>query len=86
MNGKKIMEAISHVIYAAADGGANTQMTGIYFEGTDSGVSLAALDGHVVAVDSVKAEGAKDMKLIVPKATAKKLISMGCLLYTSRCV
>ena len=52
-------------------------MTGIYFEGTDSGVSLAALDGHVVAVDSVKAEGAKDMKLIVPKATAKKLISMG---------
>lgn len=71
------MEAIGHVIYAAADGGANTQMTGIYFEGTDSGVSLAALDGHVVAVDSVKAEGAKDMKLIVPKATAKKLISMG---------
>lgn len=68
---------IGHVIYAAADGGANTQMTGIYFEGTDSGVSLAALDGHVVAVDSVKAEGAKDMKLIVPKATAKKLISMG---------
>jgi len=68
LNGKKIMEAISHVIYAAADGGANTQMTGIYFEGTDSGVSLAALDGHVVAVDSVKAEGAKDMKLIVPKA------------------
>ena len=52
-------------------------MTGIYFEGTDSGVSLAALDGHVVAVDSVKAEGAKDMKLIVPKTTAKKLISMG---------
>lgn len=77
LNGKKIMEAIGHVIYAAADGGANTQMTGIYFEGTDSGVSLAALDGHVVAVDSVKAEGAKDMKLIVPKATAKKLISMG---------
>ena len=77
LNGKKIMEAIGHVIYAAADGGANAQMTGIYFEGTDSGVSLAALDGHVVAVDSVKAEGAKDMKLIVPKATAKKLISMG---------
>ena len=76
LNGKKIMEAIGHVIYAAADGGANTQMTGIYFEGTDSGVSLAALDGHVVAVDSVKAEGAKDMKLIVPKATAKKLISI----------
>ena len=59
LNGKKIMEAIGHVIYAAADGGANTQMTGIYFEGTDGGVSLAALDGHVVAVDSVKAEGAK---------------------------
>lgn len=77
LNGKKIMEAIGHVIYAAADGGANTQMTGIYFEGTNGGVSLAALDGHVVAVDSVKAEGAKDMKLIVPKATAKKLISMG---------
>ena len=41
----KVGEA-SHVIYAAADGGANTQMTGIYFEGTDSGVSLAALDGQ----------------------------------------
>ena len=44
LNGKKIMEAISHVIYAAADGGANAQMTGIYFEGTDSGVSLSQLE------------------------------------------
>ncbi|WP_283682720.1 DNA polymerase III subunit beta [Parablautia sp. Marseille-Q6255] len=77
LNGKKIMEAIRHVIYAAADGGSNTQMTGIYFEGTSSGVSLVALDGHVVAVDSVPGEGMADMKLIVPKTTAKKLISMG---------
>ena len=52
-------------------------MSGIYFEGTSSGISLAALDGHVVAVDSIPAEGTADMKLIVPKTTAKKLISMG---------
>lgn len=71
LNGKKIMEAISHVIYAAADGGANAQMTGIYFEGTDSGVSLAALDGHVIAVDSVKAEGFHEdnMLFIVDEAS-----------------
>lgn len=77
LNGKKIMEAIGHVIYAAADTATNAQMTGIYFEGTENKVSLAALDGHVIAVDSVPAEGAADMKLIVPKATAKKLVSMG---------
>lgn len=77
LNGKKIMEAIGYVIYAAADTATNAQMTGIYFEGTENKVSLAALDGHVIAVDSVPAEGAADMKLIVPKATAKKLVSMG---------
>ncbi len=77
LNGKKIMEAIGHVMYAASDGGTNVQMTGIYFEGTERGISLAALDGHVVAVDSVPAEGTANMKLIVPKTTAKKLVSMG---------
>lgn len=77
LNGKKFMEAISHVIYAAADNGTNSQMMGIYFEGTEKGISFVALDGHVVAVDTILAEGSSGMELIVPKTTAKKLISMG---------
>ena len=77
LNGKRIMEAIGHVIYAAAESGNNVQMTGLYFDGGEKGISLVALDGHVIAVDFVPAEGAEGMKLIVPKATAKKLISLG---------
>lgn len=77
INGKKLMEAIGHVIYAAADSSSATQMMGVYFEGGVNQIKLVALDGHVVAVDSVPAEGTADMKLIVPKTTAKKLVSMG---------
>lgn len=33
INGKSLMEAIGHVIYAAADSSSSTQMMGVYFEG-----------------------------------------------------
>lgn len=77
INGKKLMEAIGHVIYAAADSSSATQMMGVYFEGGVNQIKLVALDGHVVAVDSVMFDGTAFMKLIVPKTVAKKLISMG---------
>ena len=71
------MEAIGHVIYAAADSSSATQMMGVYFEGGENKIKLVALDGHVVAVDSIPTDGTADMKLIVPKTVAKKLVSMG---------
>ena len=71
------MEAIGHVIYAAADSSSSTQMMGVYFEGGENKIKLVALDGHVVAVDSIPTDGTADMKLIVPKTVAKKLVSMG---------
>lgn len=52
INGKRMMEAIGHVIYAAADSSSATQMMGVYFEGGENKIKLVALDGHVVAVDS----------------------------------
>lgn len=77
INGKSLMEAIGHVIYAAADSSSATQMMGVYFEGGENKIKLVALDGHVVAVDSIPTDGTADMKLIVPKTVAKKLVSMG---------
>ncbi len=53
INGKRMMEAIGHVIYAAADSSSATQMMGVYFEGGENKIKLVALDGHVVAVDSI---------------------------------
>ena len=77
INGKRMMEAIGHVIYAAADSSSATRMMGVYFEGGENKIKLVALDGHVVAVDSIPTDGTADMKLIVPKTVAKKLVSMG---------
>ena len=77
INGKRMMEAIGHVIYASADSSSATQMMGVYFEGGENKIKLVALDGHVVAVDSIPTDGTADMKLIVPKTVAKKLVSMG---------
>lgn len=36
INGKRMMEAIGHVIYAAADSSSATQMMGVYFEGGEN--------------------------------------------------
>lgn len=78
INGEKLMTALSHVIYAAADNASNGVMMGVYFEGTESGMNLVALDGHIVAWDHVDNEGGvSDAKIIVPKEAAKKLASMG---------
>ena len=46
INGKRMMEAIGHVIYAAADSSSATQMMGVYFEGGENKIKLVALDGH----------------------------------------
>lgn len=76
--GKSFMEAISHVIYAAAEKEPSKPMLeGIYLEGCDKYINLVATDGHVLAWDRIKADGIADLKIIVPKAAAKKLLSMG---------
>lgn len=46
INGKRMMDAIGHVIYAAADSSSATQMMGVYFEGGENKIKLVALDGH----------------------------------------
>lgn len=75
--GKELMEALGHVLYAAADGNANKVMTGINFELSDGVLNLTGLDGHVVAWDTVKVEGDTPINIIVPKNTVKKLVGMG---------
>ena len=77
LDGKKIMEAMGHVVFAASDNMANIQMTGVYFDGRETEMKLVALDGHVIAIDSIPTSDAADLKLIVPKNTVKKLVSLG---------
>lgn len=79
LNGKEAMEALGHVIFAAADVSANIVMTGINFNGTANKIKFAALDGHVVAVDAIPAEDAQSIDFTVPKNAIKKMVSMGIL-------
>lgn len=81
INGEKLMSALSHVIYAAADNRAAGTMAGIYLEGKDGAMNTVALDGHVIAWDRIKeAVGVTpDVKMIIPKDAAKKLLSIGVL-------
>lgn len=76
--GKLLMDAIAHSIYAAADKSpGHPQLEGIYLEGEGKKLNLASTDGHVMCWDQIEASGISNLKLIVPKAAAKKLISMG---------
>ena len=61
LDGKKIMEAMGHVVFAASDNIANKQMTGVYFDGRKTEMKLVALDGHVIAVDSIPTSDAADL-------------------------
>ena len=71
--GKKLMNALSHVIYAAADKSPNKAMTGICFDGKEGELRLVALDGHGIAVDVIPLEYKSEIKIIIPKMTIKKL-------------
>ena len=77
--GTLLMEAISHALYAAADKSpGRPELEGIYLEGENDNLNLAATDGHVMCWDQVNSVfGVSGLKLIVPKTAAKKLTSMG---------
>ena len=77
--GALLMEAISHALYAAADKSpGRPELEGIYLEGENDNLNLAATDGHVMCWDQINAvSGVSGLKLIVPKTAAKKLTSMG---------
>lgn len=77
--GHLLMEAISHTLYAAADKSpSRPEFEGIYLEGKEDNLNLAATDGHVMCWDQINAiSGVSGLKLIVPKTAAKKLSSMG---------
>lgn len=75
--GEQLMTAIGHVMYAAADKAANQPMSGIYMESGKGFMNLVALDGHTLAWDKISTKDENDMKIIVPKSAAKKLLDMG---------
>ena len=75
--GEELMEALGHVVFAAADKDVNATMNGIYFDGGENCLNVVGLDGHVIAWDKVSAQGVSEMKAIVPKTAVKKLLSMG---------
>lgn len=75
--GENLICAISHVMYAAAEKGSKEAMKGIYMESEKKYLNIVALDGHVLAWDKINVEQENDMKIIVPKTAAKKLVDMG---------
>lgn len=75
--GEKLISAICHVIYAAADNGVNGTMNGICMESDKEQLNIVALDGHVLAWDKIDVGQENNMKIIVPKTAAKKLVDMG---------
>lgn len=75
--GNNLMEALSHVAYAADEKNNNKIMSGIYFDGEENRMNIVALDGHVIAWDTIKATGTTNVKLIVPKVAVKHILAMG---------
>lgn len=75
--GEKMMSCIGHVMYAADEKNQNKTLTGIYFDSDSTGINVVALDGHVLAWDKINVENTSDIKIIVPKTAAKKLLDMG---------
>lgn len=73
--GRKFIEALSRVVFAADDKSYD-MMSGVNLSTNDGKMDIAALNGHVVAWDSVEANGMSDVDLIIPKTAVKKLIDM----------
>ena len=77
ISGEKLMNCIGHVIYAAADQSSNRMLTGIFFEADENGLNVVALDGHIMAWDKIPKIDGNNMRIIIPKTAAKKLLDMG---------
>lgn len=75
--GMRIMEAFSHVIFAAAKSGSNKTMTGVYICGKGDTLDVVALDGHVIALDSIAAPGIGNIEMIIPGEAVRKMLSLG---------
>ena len=76
--GKLLTTALSHVLYAAADKSIGHQeLESVYLESEEGKLNLAAADGHMVCWEQINASGVSDIKLLLPKAAAKKIASMG---------
>lgn len=73
------MEAISHALYAAADKSPGIpELEGIYLEGENDNLNLAATDYHVMCWDQINAvSGVSGLKLIVPKRRQRNLLQWG---------
>lgn len=75
---EKLMEAIGNVAYAAADKSSNAAMTGIYFDGVENELRVVGLNGCGIALDRIPmGKVTTDIKVIIPKPTIKKLLSLG---------
>lgn len=77
--GKEIMEMFGHVLFAAADKATNQMMGGILLEWTGGRLNVVALDGHVLAWDSMSTAESVNMSIIIPKSAIRKILSMGML-------
>lgn len=76
IDAEKFLRAISRVAFAADAKSSNRLMTGIYLEGVDDGLKMAALDGHRIARIKIPATGVEGMKLIIPKQACEILSSL----------
>lgn len=71
---KELKEAMSHVLYAIPDKGANTVMSAMCLQAGGGKLNFVGLDGHVLAWDQKEFDG--EFELLIPKVAAEKVLSL----------
>ena len=75
IDGARLNDMISSVLYAAAIGGERPINTGVLFEAKDGYLNLVAVDGYRLAWNRSKFEG--DFKFVVPRKALSALMKLG---------
>lgn len=81
ISGEKLINALKHVLFAAADNSAHKNLNGICFDykADQNVLNVLATDGYVFAWDKIEpaSSPSNSMKVVVPKASIQKLLSLG---------
>lgn len=75
IDGEVLLTSIRRVSYAIATGDGNPTMKALCLQAADGMLNFVGSDAHVMAWDKVPFEG--EFKLLIPKITVDKLISIG---------
>jgi DNA polymerase III sliding clamp (beta) subunit (PCNA family) len=72
---EEFMGAVKNVLYAVPDTASMQMMSSLCLQAEKGRLSFIGLDGHVVAWKQMEHDG--NFKVLIPKGTAEKLLSLG---------